>query len=189
MANHIRTRLERLRLADLNPQDLIAPNFRVYELDRSEVANRLDIDNRLPDDTTLHAAVRLAREVMQPIRDAHGRFSPLSIYRCQTLEQALKRRPPGWRSLSPHVTACAADLRIPGISTLDLAQWAAANLPDYDEVCCERIDPTQGPSSGWVHIALRPAGEGPGRRLLHTEIRDAQTRRWLTLVGLHERLP
>lgn len=188
MTNRSRTRLEDLRLADLDPQDQIAPNFRVYELDRSEVAARLGIETRLPDDTVLRAAVHLAREVMQPIREAQGRFSPLSVYRSQALEQVLKKRPPGWISLSPHTTGCACDLRIPGISTLTLAQWAAEQLPDYDEVCCECIDPAQGPSSGWVHIALRPPGEGPNRRQLQSHIRDPRNGRWVLLEGLRDKV-
>lgn len=188
MTNRSRTTLAHLRLADLDPQDHIAAHFRVYELDRSEVAARLDIPNRLPDDQTLRAAVRVAREVMQPIRAAHERFSPLSLYRSQELERVLNQRPPGWISLSPHTTGCACDLRIPGITTLTLAQWAAEHLPEYDEIRCERVDPAQGPSSGWVHIALRPAGEGPNRRQLQSQLRDPRTGRWVLLEGLRERV-
>ena len=188
MTNRARTRLDRLCLAELDPQDHIAPNFRVYELNRSEVAARLDIDNRLPDEPTLRAAVHLAREVMQPIRLAHDRYSPISVYRCQELERVLKKRPPGWTSLSPHTGGWACDLRIPGLSTLALAEWAAAHLPDYDEVMCECIDPTQGPSSGWVHIALRPPGQGPNRKQLVSQIRDPRNGRWVLLPGLTDRV-
>ena len=188
MTNRARTKLDNLQLAGLAPQDQIAPNFRVYELNRSEVAARLDIDNALPDDQTLRAAVHLAREVMQPIRAAHDRYSPISVYRCQELERVLKRRPPGWISLSPHTGGWACDLRIPGLSTLALAQWAAEHLPDYEEVICECVDPAQGPSSGWVHIALRPPGGGPNRKQLLSQVRDPRTRRWVLLQGLKDRL-
>ena len=188
MTDHSGTRLADLRRADLAPQDHIATNFRVYELDRSEVAARLEIDTRLPDDQTLQAAVRLAREVMQPIRSAHDRFSPLSVYRSQALERVLKKRPPDWISLSPHTRGDACDLRIPGLATLELAQWAAAHLPDYDEIRCECVDPTQGPAAGWVHIALRPADEGPGRRQLQSQLRDPRTRRWILLDGLTDQV-
>jgi len=188
MTNRSRTRLDNLRLADLDPQDQIAPNFRVYELSRCEVAARLDIDNRLPDDQVLRAAAHLAREVMQPIRNAHDRYSPMSVYRCQELERAIKRRPPGWVSVSPHTGGWACDLRIPGLSTLALAQWAAANLPDFDEIICERTDPIQGPSSGWVHIALRPPGQGVNRKSLLSQIRDPRSGRWLLFSGLIDRM-
>jgi hypothetical protein len=189
MANRSRTKLDSLRLADLHPLDLIAPSFRCYELDRSEVALRLEIDNHLPSDTVLRAAVRLARTVMQPIREHYQQpISPTSLYRCQKLEQLLKRRPPGWVSVSPHTAGLACDLIVPGHDTLEVARWAADNLPDYDEIICERVDPAQGPRSGWVHIALRDPAHGPNRKWRQSEIYHAQTRRWVRVAGLADRL-
>lgn len=184
MAEHQATPLKDLRVADLDPQDHIAPNFRVYELSRSEIAERLGIDNRLPDDAVLRAAVYLAREVMQPIRNAFDRFSPNSVYRSQELEQVIKRRPEGWISTSQHTLGCACDLEIPGKSTLELAQWAAGYLPAYDQIICECFDPRQGPNSGWVHIALRPPGWGENRRELLSYILDTRTGRWVYMPGL-----
>jgi len=183
------TPLEDLHLADLDPQDKIAPNFRVYELTRSEMADRLGIDNRLPDDAVLRAAVNLVREVMQPIRKEFGRFSPNSVYRCQELEEVIKRRPKGWISTSPHTNGCACDLEIPGKSTLYVAQWAAKHLPVFDQIICECFDPRQGPSSGWVHVSLRLADQGENRRQLLSYIRDTRTRRWVTVPRLCEVVP
>ncbi len=186
MAEHQATSLEGLHVVDLHPQDPIAPNFRVYELSRSEIAERLGIGNDLPDDAVLRAAVYLAREVMQPIRNAFGRFSPNSVYRSQELEQVIKRRPEGWISTSQHTTGCACDLEIPGKSTLELATWAAEHLPAYDQIICECLDPRQGPNSGWVHIALRPPGQGENRRQLLSYILDTRTARWVHLEGLRQ---
>jgi hypothetical protein len=183
------TPLEDLHLVELDPQDRIAPNFRVYELSRSEVADRLGIDNRLPDDSVLRAAVRLAREVMQPMRQKFGRFSPNSVYRCQELERVLKRRPPGWISTSPHTGGWAGDLRIPGKATLYVAQWAADHLADFDQVVCECCDPRQGPSSGWVHVTLCPPGRGASRRERLSYVLDTRTLRWVYVPGLHEAVP
>lgn len=188
MSKHTRTRLDRLRLADLDPQDQIAPNFKLYELSHCVVAERLAIDNRLPDDATLRAAVHLAREVMQPIRDGFGRFTPINVYRCQALERLLKHRPPGWISLSPHTGGWACDLRIPGYSTLALAEWALAHLPAFDEIQCENVDPRLGPSSGWVHIALRPPGQGENRRQVQSQVRDPEDGRWVLLPRLTDHL-
>ncbi len=180
---------EALCLADLEPQDLIAPNFRVYELCRSEIADRLGIDNPLPDDATLRAAVYLTREVMQRLRGKFGRFSPNSVYRSQALEQVIRRRPEGWISTSPHTAGWACDLDIPGKSTLYLAQWAVEHLPEFDQVICECCDPRRGPNSGWVHIALRPPGLGVNRRETESLILDPGTRRWVRVPGLQDRLP
>jgi hypothetical protein len=207
------TPLEDLHLADLDPQDQIAANFRVYELTRSEVADRLGIDNSLSADAFLRgapalddaeamraeavrraeavlgAAVHLAREVMQPMRRKFGRFSPSSVYRCQALEQVLKKRPTGWISTSLHTTGCACDLDIPGKATLYVAQWAAEHLPAYDQIVCECCDPRQGPNSGWVHVALRPQRQEPERRELSSYVLDTRTLRWVRVPGLCDAVP
>lgn len=188
MADHIDTPLVALRLAEMEPLTLIAPNFRVQELCRSEIAGRLGIDNRLPGDLELRAAANLARQVMQPIRDQYGRYSPNSVYRGQELERLLKKRPRDWISVSPHTQGWACDLEIPGVHTLDLAHWAAECLPDYDHVMCECFDPRVGPASGWVHIALRPPGQGKNRKLRSSYIRDHRTGRWVHVAGLTGRV-
>jgi hypothetical protein len=184
MADLHATPLDDLHLADLHPQDRIAPNFRAYELSRSEIADRLDIDNRLPNDAVMRAAVHLAREVMQPVRKAFGRYSPNSVYRGQALERVVKKRPQGWISTSQHTTGCACDLEIPGKSTLDLAKWAAEHLPAYDQIICECYDPREGPNSGWVHISLRRPDHAVNRRELLSYILDTRTGRWVYVPGL-----
>jgi hypothetical protein len=189
MANRTKTRIENLHLKDLKPEDKIAPNFYVHELTRSDLALRLGIDNSLPGNDELRAAVHLTREVMQPIRDAQGRFFPNSVFRSQALERVLKKRPPGWVSTSQHCLGCACDIEIPGLTTLELAKWAAANLPDYDQIICECFDPRQGPNSGWVHISLKPPGQGTNRRQLLSYIRDPASGRWVYVPGLQGAAP
>lgn len=184
MANYAKTRLENLSLAKLAPTDLIAPNFRFYELTRSELASRLELDNGFPDDAKLRAAVNLARKVLQPVRDAFGSFTPNSVFRGQVLERALKHRPSGWVSTSQHTLGCACDIEIVGKSTLELAHWAAANLPDYDQIICECYDPREGPNSGWVHISLKLAEAGANRRQLLSYVRDGG--HWIYVNGLRE---
>ncbi len=184
MANYTRTKLENLSLASLDLQDLIAPNFRAYELTRSELANRLGVDNDFPGDQELRAAVNLARKVLQPFRDAFGGFTPNSVFRSQALERVLKRKPSGWLSTSQHTRGCACDIEIIGKSTLELAQWAADNLPDYDQIICECYDPDEGPNSGWVHISLKPPEQGENRKQLLSYIRDTSSGQWLYVPGL-----
>ena len=67
--------ISEISLANVTPHTLIAPNFMVYELTRSELADRRGIDNHFPSDKELRAAIYLAREVLQPIRDALGKFT------------------------------------------------------------------------------------------------------------------
>jgi hypothetical protein len=186
MANRSRTRLENLGVARLDPRDLIAPNFRVYELTRSELAARLGIDNTFPGERELRAAVYLARRVLQAIRDEFGPFTPNSVFRSQALERALKKKPAGWISTSQHTQGCACDVEIVGKTTLELAQWAAEKLLDYDQIICECFDPRKGPNSGWVHISLRPPELGENRRTLLSYIRDPASGQMVYVEGLRE---
>lgn len=177
--------LEDIRLAEVAPGDLIAPNFKVYELTVSELADRSGIPNDFPSDTELRAAVHLARNVLQRVRDGLGiGFTPNSVFRSQALERALKNKPAGWISTSQHTQGCACDIEIPGMPTLELARWAAEHLPDYDQIICECYDPRKGPNSGWVHISLKAPGQGTNRRKLLSYIRDPRTGQMAYVDGL-----
>ena len=188
MANRSRTRLDKLTLKALDPQDHIAPNFRVYELTRSELASRLGIDNAFPSERELRTAVYLARRVLQMIRTEFGPFTPNSVFRSQALERALKNKPAGWISTSQHTQGCACDVEIVGKATLELAQWAADTLPDYDQIICECFDPSKGPNSGWVHISLKPPEWGTNRRNLLSYLRDPGSAQMVYVEGLRERV-
>ena len=104
------TPLDAIPLTGLPPRALIAPNFRMYELTKSDLAARLGIDNGFASEAHLRAAIHLARQVLQPIRDAFGSFSPNSVYRSQKLERALKNKPASWLSTSQHAKGEACDI-------------------------------------------------------------------------------
>jgi uncharacterized protein YcbK (DUF882 family) len=176
--------LASLSSATVRPEDLIAPNFQLYELTVSELAARRGIDNTLHDDAALRSAVHLAREVLQPIRNRFGRFTPNSVYRSQALERLLKDRPASWISTSQHTEGRACDVEIAGMATLELARWASANLPNYDQIICECYDPRKGPNSGWVHISLLPPGMGKNRRQLLSYVVDAASDKLVYVEGL-----
>jgi hypothetical protein len=103
--------ISEISLANITPHTLIAPNFMVYELTRSELADRRGIDNHFPSDKELRAAIYLAREVLQPIRDALGKFTPNSVFRGNPLERALKNKPATWLSTSQHARGKPATSR------------------------------------------------------------------------------
>lgn len=178
--------LQALRLAHMDPQDRIASDFRIYELTRSETADRHRIANGFGSDEELRAAVFLARTVLQPIRDAFGSFSPNSVFRGQALERALKSRPSSWISTSQHTQGCACDVEIPGKPTLELARWASENLADFDQIICECYDPRKGPNSGWVHISLLPPGRGKNRREKLSYVLDKASNRLVYVKGFEE---
>lgn len=178
------TPLAAISLAGLDPRALVAPNFRVYELCRSELAARRGIANALANDAELRAAIHLARQVLQPVREAFGAFSPNSVYRSQALERALKNKPATWLSSSQHTRGEACDIEIVGQPTLSLAIWARDHLADFDQIICECYDPRQGPNSGWVHISLKAPGSGVNRRQCLSYVDDPSTGQLVYVNGL-----
>ena len=178
------TPLERVGFDELDPRALIAPNFRVYELSKSELASRRGIANGFASAAHLHAAIHLARHVLQPVRDAFGAFTPNSVYRSQALERALKNKPATWLSTSQHARGEACDIEIVGMATLALANWARDHLADFDQIICECYDPRQGPNSGWVHISLKLPGQGTNRRQCLSYVADPASGRLVYVTGL-----
>ncbi len=178
------TPLAQLRIAELDPQDRVAQHFRLYELTVSETADRQRIDNRIASDAVLRSAVHLARQVLDPIREAFGSFSPNSVYRSQALERSIKGKPSSWISTSQHTEGRACDVEIVAKPTLELARWASQTLPDFDQIICECYDPRKGPNSGWVHISLVPPGAGRNRRQMLSYVVDAASGRLVYVNGL-----
>lgn len=173
--------------AQAQPGDRVSNNFRFYELTRSELAQRLRIDNSFAAVGELRAAVNVCREVLQPLRDEFGRYGPNSVYRCQALERALKKKPASWKSTSQHCAGEAADVEIPGMATLELARWVERNLK-FDQLICECYDPRQGPNSGWVHISLKAPGTGANRGELLSYVFDPKRRTFAYVDGLRSSL-
>lgn len=165
-----------------DPRSRIADHFTLRELTRSQIAQRDHIDNAFAERSHLEAAVHLAREVMQPIRDAFGPLTPNSVYRGQALERALKNKPAGWISRSQHARGEACDLEVASLSTLEFAEWVAKNL-DYDQLICECYNPAAGLDSGWVHISLAPPGK-PNRNQPLSYIWDTSEERYVYVSGL-----
>lgn len=166
-----------------DPQDRVSENFRFYELTASELAQRRGIPNAFDSAAQVRAAVYLCRNVLQPLRDAFGRFAPNSVFRSQALERTLKGKPARWTSPSQHCLGEACDVEIPGKATLELARWAAQHLP-YDQIICECYDPALGANAGWVHISLRPPGGAANRKELLSYVRDARSGEFVYVAGL-----
>lgn len=169
--------------ARAKPEDRVSENFWFGELTRSDLADRLGIRNSFTSAKQVRAAVYLCRNVLQPMHDEFGAFSPNSVYRCQALERALKNKPLGWSSSSQHTAGEACDVTIPGVATLELARWVATHL-EFDQLICECYDPAKGPSSGWVHVSLRPPNTKENRRQLLSYIFDPDRRHYVYVDGL-----
>lgn len=154
-----------------------APNFKQYEVGKSEYATRNKIDNT-PTVIVLTNAAGLAVNCLQPIRD-HFKipFSAQSWYRSEAVEKViaksgfiafckkgkLPQNENSWKkyfSKKQHPKGCAADIEIPGISNDDLFEWCKKNL-EYDQLIREFGVPGD-PTSGWVHVSWV---EGKNRKM------------------------
>jgi zinc D-Ala-D-Ala carboxypeptidase len=127
----------------------LSPNFSLHELTKSETALRLDIDNT-PGEAETESLRLLCEKVLQPVRDHFGKGVKVnSGFRSSATNQAT-----GGSKSSDHVKGQAADIEIPGVANVDLAQWIMDNL-DYTQLILEFYTPGI-PDSGWVHVSYDP---------------------------------
>jgi len=166
-----------------NPADQVAAHFQFYELTKSELAARLNINNAFPGVRVARAAVFLCRNVMEPVRAQFGPFTPNSVYRCQDLERALKGKRTNWTSTSQHTLGQACDIEIAGVANADLADWIRRNL-EFDQLILECYNPQEGENSGWVHVSRCPPGPGQNRREVLSYIWDRRTQNYVYVEGL-----
>ena len=169
------------------PNAKVSANFRLHELTKSEIATRNMIDNSFSGVDSLRAAVYLCREVMQPVREQFGSYSPNSVFRSQALERALKKKGDDWLSASQHTRGEACDIEVIGHDNRALAEWIQENLR-FDQLILECFNPAKGPNSGWVHVSLKPPGRGPNRGQVLSYIYAASKRRFIYVQGLVDSL-
>lgn len=118
----------------------ISPHFTIDEISHSDYAVLHKIDNTMPD-IYFSNAQNLARYVLEPIRQFFGKpFSPESWYRSERVNNGV-----GGSKTSDHMIAAAADIVVPKVSLMALAEYIRDNL-DFDQVILE-------PS--WVHVSYR----------------------------------
>lgn len=153
MANRVLQPLSDFTLATTVPDDRVSTNFTVCELVRSELATRLKLHNWFQSDDELRNAIRVCREVLQPVRARFWPFTPNSVYRSQALERKLKGKPANWKSKSQHTRGEAADIEVPSLTNIELARWIRDHL-HFDQLILEMYDPAEGANSGWVHVSL-----------------------------------
>jgi len=125
----------------------LSPHFKLREFERSQMAERHNIDNTVKEESVYKNLQLLCEHVLEPVRNHYGiPFSPNSGYRCLDLNRRLKSS-----DTSQHVSGQAADIELPGVSNYDLGIWIKNNC-EYDTVLLEFYK--EGiPSSGWVHVS------------------------------------
>lgn len=170
---------------DAAPNDLVSKNFQLYELTKSDIASRLGIPNNFASVVELRCAVYLCRNVMQPLREKFGRYTPNSVYRSQALERTIKDKPADWLSTSQHIKGQACDIEVLSATNMKLANWVRDNL-EFDQLILECYSADEGPNSGWVHVSLLPPGYGKNRKEILSYVKNPQTKKFEYVQGLVE---
>ena len=130
-----------------NSNDRLSPHFKLREFEKSQIADRYEIDNTVKDEEVYNNLILLCENILEPIRNHYGvPFSPNSGYRCLKLNRKL-----GSSDKSQHTRGQACDIEIPTVSNYELGIWIRDNL-DYDTVLLEFYK-EDVPSSGWVHVS------------------------------------
>ena len=142
----------------------ISKNFTLKELTKSSTGERLGIDNSVKDQETLVNLCALTHNILQKVREEHGRTTVNSSFRCLDLNRAIKSS-----DKSQHVKGEAADIECPALDNFLLAKWIASNV-DFDMVLLEFY--TQGiPDSGWVHVSYKADGNNREKELTAVKVK------------------
>lgn len=148
----------------MNTLPQLSPHFSLREFTASATADRLKIDNSLPDalrDNATHTC-----EQLEKVRAILGN-NPLIItsgWRTPALNKAV-----GGSASSDHATARAVDIRCPKFGTArTIARVLAASDIEFDQLILE--SPTL--PGAWVHIGFR---KGANRRQVLTKFAGDKT--------------
>lgn len=123
----------------------LSDHFTLAEATRSMMAQRHGIENT-PNERVIENMIVVAENVLEPIRATFGPFTPSSWFRSMHLNDAI-----GGSKTSQHMTGCAVDIEITGVSNWDLARWIYDNLT-YDQLILEFMVEND-PVAGWVHCS------------------------------------
>jgi zinc D-Ala-D-Ala carboxypeptidase len=140
----------------------LSANFELFELTKSQVADRKGIPNN-PSPDHIDNLKSLCINILQPIRSEFDRPVIISSgFRSAELCIAIGSKP-----TSQHSEGKAADLEIPGVDNMELAMWIKNNL-NFDQLILEFYKDGE-PNSGWVHVSW--AGEDNRNQTLRA-VRD-----------------
>lgn len=127
----------------------LTEHFTLDELTRSEIGERLGIDNT-PNADVQANLVRLAR-MLEEVRIVVGRPVMInSAYRCEEINRLIGSKP-----TSQHVIGCAADIRVPGLTPNDVVKLIQKSRISFDQLIRE--------FDSWVHISIPSSSTSPAR--------------------------
>jgi len=120
--------------------------FTFDEFTRSTTAERLKIDNSIPNNAIKSNIEYLCQYLLDPLREAYGKPIYISSgYRCPELNRAVKGA-----SNSYHTTGLAADIYVKGASNITLVP-IIVKIGRYDQIILEKgsINLPQ-----WIHVGI-----------------------------------
>lgn len=141
----------------------LSKNFTLEELVFSNTAYKFNINNK-PSDAVVHYLTLLAKNILQPLRDAYGKpIKVTSGYRCKALNKIVNGS-----INSQHVLGQAADIR-----SLEDTKTENKKLFDLAKQLIEDGTITVGQlideyNYDWIHISL-PSGHK--NQIIHKKIR------------------
>ena len=116
----------------------LSPNFTLAELERSQTALRLGIDNLAPREA-VERLTALCVQVLQPIRDHFGPVHISSGYRGPALNARI-----GGSRRSQHMRGEAADIVIAGVTPIEVCRWIEGAAIGFDQLIYE---------GDWTHVS------------------------------------
>ena len=119
----------------------LSPNFTLAELERSQTALRLGLDNLAPREA-VERLTALCVQVLQPIRDHFGPVHISSGYRGAALNARI-----GGSRRSQHMRGEAADIVIAGVTPIEVCRWIEGSAIDFDQLIYE---------GDWTHVSYSP---------------------------------
>jgi len=138
----------------------ITANFTFDELIYSPTANRFGIDNT-PDKETKEKLIRLAKEILQPIRNKWGSAIVVtSAYRSEVLNKAV-----GGVKTSQHRLGEAADIKVGSKAQNKALFNLIQKMVSNGELKVGQLIDEYGYS--WVHVSLPRTNGKPNNQILH----------------------
>ena len=132
----------------------LSRNFSLGELTKSQTALRNGLENK-PSIEEIVALTVLSNNILQPVRDKYGSFTPNSGFRTVELCKLV-----GSSAKSQHARG--------------EAEWITKNL-DFDQLILEFYVPDD-PSSGWVHVSYSRIKEEQRHDIRHTVVKDKKVK-------------
>ena len=132
-----------------SPIDLtiqLTDNFQLWELVKSDTADRHNIDNT-PTIREIEHLRKLCKQILQPARDALGAIKITSGFRSENLNRFV-----GGVSNSDHRQGYAADIIPVNAGTRAFAEWVAKNC-EFDQIILE-FGTSENPN--WIHVSAAP---------------------------------